>query len=316
MNKLMPAMGLCLALAACGDKADALHGYAEGKFVMLAPETTGRVKSVAALEGAHVDAGALLFQLEDTAEQAALEAARAAAEAAGARFDDAAAGGRKQEIAAAREQLEQGRAVQERARKDRVRAQELFDSGTVPKAQLDAAIAAAEAANAQVAELRQRLTLVELPARDDQLRNLTAAARQATAQAQGAADALRRRAVMAPASGTVERVVRHPGDLASPSMPVMRFLPDGQMIAVLFIPQPRLAQTPVGTRLRVLCDGCPAAAGAEIMSIANEPEFTPPVIYSDNERARLVFRAEARLTGFAPPPGTPLRAEVAQGPNK
>lgn len=311
MKRLLPVLGLCL-LAACGDQGDALHGYAEGKFVMLAPETTGRIATVAAQEGAHVEAGALLFQLEDTAEQAALEAARAAAEAAGARFDDAAAGGRKQEIAAARDQLTQARAIQDRARKDRARVQELFASGNVSKAQLDAAIAAAEGADAQVAELRQRLTLVELPARDDQLRNLTAAARQATAQAQGAADALRRRAVTAPAAGRVERVVRHAGDLASPSMPVVRFLPDGQMIAVLYIPAPRLAQTPVGTRLQVFCDGCPAEAKAEITMIANEPEFTPPVIYSDNERARLVFRAEAKLTGFAPPPGTPLRAAVAK----
>lgn len=310
MKPLASVLGLCLVLTACGDKADVLHGYAEGKFVMLAPETTGRVKAVAAAEGAHVEAGALLFQLEDTAEQAAFEAARAAAEAAGARYDDAAAGGRQQEIAAARDQVQQARATADRARKDQVRAQELFTSGTIPKAELDAAIAAVETANARVAELRQRLTLVELPARSDQLRNLTAGAREAAAQAQGAADALRRRAVMAPAAGKVERVVRHAGDLASPAMPVVRFLPDQQMIAVLYIPEARLAQTPVGTRLQVFCDGCPADAKAEVTVIAGEPEFTPPVIYSDNERARLVFRAEARLTGFAPPPGMPLRAEV------
>jgi HlyD family secretion protein len=117
---------------------------------------------------------------------------------------------------------------------------------------------------------------------------------------------------MAPGPGKVERVVRHTGDLASPTMPVMRFLPDQQMIAVLYIPEPRLARTPVGATLAVFCDGCPADARAEITSIANEPEFTPPVIYSDSERARLVYRAEARFTGFAPPPGTPLRAEAVK----
>jgi HlyD family secretion protein len=312
MKRVTLILAAGLSIAGCGDKADGLHGYAEGKFVMLAPETTGRVKAVTAIEGAHVEAGAPLFQLEDTAEQAALAAARAAAEAAGARFDDAAAGGRVEEIAAARDQVRQAVAVQDRARKDQVRAQGLFNSGTVARAQLDAATAAAETANAQVAELRQRLTLVELPARDDQLRNLTAGAREATAQVQGAADALRRRAVAAPAAGKVERVVRHAGDLAAPAMPVVRFLPDGQMIAVLYIPEPRLAQTPVGTKLAIVCDGCPADARAEITSIANEPEFTPPVIYSDAERARLVFRAEAKFTGFAPPPGTPLRADTVK----
>ena len=283
MKNFAPIVMACGLLTACGQKTDGLHGYAEGKFVMLAPETTGRVKTISATEGVHVDAGAALFQLEDTAEQAALDAARANADAAGARFDDAAAGGRTQEIAAARDLVRQAVASQERARKDQSRAQELFNSGAIARAQLDAAIAAAETANAQVAELRQRLTLVELPARQDQLRNLTAGARQAAAQAQGAADALRKRAVAAPAAGKVERVVRHAGDLASPSMPVMRFLPDGQMIAVLYIPEPRLAQTPVGTKLAIVCDGCPADTRAEIISIASEPEFTPPVIYSDAE---------------------------------
>ena len=310
MRNAIVILAAGLSLAGCGDKAQDLHGYAEGKFVMLAPETAGRITMVSAVEGAHVDGGTALFQLEDVAEQAAFEAARANAEAAGARFDDAAAGGRAQEIAAARDQIRQAVAAQERARKDQVRAQDLFTSGNIPRAQLDATIAAAETANARVAELRQRLTLVELPARADQLRNLTAGARQAAAQAQGAADALRRRAVAAPAAGRVERVVRHAGDLASPTLPVVRFLPDGQMIAVLYIPEPRLARTPVGTKLAIVCDGCPADARAEITSIANEPEFTPPVIYSDSERARLVFRAEAKFAGFAPPPGMPLRADI------
>lgn len=312
MKKIILVLGMGLALAACGDGADIFYGYADGKFLMLAPETTGRVESIAAAEGAHVAVGTPLFQLEDATEQAALEAALANAESAAARFAEGSAGGRKQEVAAARERLAQGRALQDRARKDRVRAEQSFEGGAIARAQVDAAVAASQTADAQVAELRQRLMLVELPAREEQLRSLDAATREAGAQAQAAAYMLRRRTVTAPVAGTVERVIRHAGDLASPTMPVMRFLPDGQMIAVLYIPAPRLAATPVGTKLAVACDGCPADARGEITSISNEPEFTPPVIYSDSERARLVFRAEARLAGFAPPPGTPLRVKVAK----
>ena len=87
---------------------------------------------------------------------------------------------------------------------------------------------------------------------------------------------------------------------------------DGRVIAVVFIPAPVLAKVPVGTKLAIACDGCPANAGAEIVSIGDETEFTPPIIYSDAERSRLVYRAEARFSGFAPPPGTPLRAEIAR----
>jgi len=299
-----------LLLAACGDGTPTLHGYAEGEFVMLAPETSGRVTQVNAVEGAAVQAGAILFRLDTTAEQLALEAAQARAAAAAARFDDAAAGGRTPEIAAAREQLQQARAVQVRARADRARAQELADTGVIPRARLDEAVAAADTADARVSEARQRVTLAELPARENQIKALAASAEEAERQVALAQDALRRRTVAAPAAGRVERILRYAGDVAGPTFPLVRFLPEGRVIAVLFIPAPALAQTPVGTRVTIACDGCPADAGAEIVSIGDETEFTPPIIYSDAERARLVYRAQARFTGAPPPPGTPLRAEI------
>ena len=90
---------------------------------MLSPETSGRIATLSAAEGAQVAAGSMLFQLEDSTERAALDAARANATAAAARFDDAATGGREPEIAAAREQLSQARAEQTRAAADRDRAQ-------------------------------------------------------------------------------------------------------------------------------------------------------------------------------------------------
>ncbi len=312
MMRITSLLALMFLLAACGDNDDTMHGYAEGKFVMLAPETTGRLVTMRATEGAHVDAGIMLFQLDDSTERAALESVRSSAAAAASRFDDAAAGGREPEVAAARELLSQARAAQVRAQADRERAQTLFQSGTVARARLDEAAAAADAADARVAELRQRLTLTALPARENQLKALDAEAKAVQAQAIVADDNLRRRYVTAPAAGRVERVIRRPGDLAGPDKPAVRFLPDGQVVAIVFIPQPRLTQTPVGTRLAVRCDGCPADARAEITSIAEDSEFTPPIIYSDNERAKLVFRAEAKFLGFAPPPGTPIALEAVR----
>ncbi|MGE4064431.1 MAG: HlyD family secretion protein [Rhodospirillaceae bacterium] len=301
-----------LTLGACDSGIPHLNGYAEGEFIMLAPETPGRVAEVNVVEGAEVAAGAVLFRLDSATEQLAVGAARARAAAADARFDDAAAGGRTPEIAAAREQLEQARAVQVRARADRARAQDLADTGVIPRARLDEAVAAAETADAQVAEARQRVTLAELPARENQIKALAAAAEEAAQQVAIAEDALRRRTVTAPAPGRVERILRYAGDLAGPTLPAVRFLPEGRVIAVLFIPEPALSQVPVGTRLVIACDGCPQNATAEVVSVAGETEFTPPIIYSDAERARLVYRAEARFTAFTPPPGTPIRAEVAR----
>ena len=42
------------------------------------------------------------------------------------------------------------------------------------------------------------------------------------------------------------------------------------------------------------CDGCGAGVPATVSYVSNEPEFTPPVIYSNETRAKLVFLVEAR----------------------
>ncbi len=306
----IPFVFALLLVAACGDGAPVLQGYAEGEFVMIAPETSGRIARMDAVEGSSVPAGAALFALDAAAERLTLDAARARAAAATARFDDATAGGRTPEIAAAREQLAQARAAQTRARADRTRAQELFETGVVPRARLDEAVAAADTADARVSEARERVTLVELPARENQVKALAASVDEAERQVALAEDALRRRTVAAPSAGRVERLLRYAGDVAGPAVPAVRFLPEGRVVAVVFIPAPILADVPVGTKLGIACDGCPENAAAEIVSVADETEFTPPIIYSDSERARLVYRAEARFTGFTPPPGTPVRAEV------
>ena len=40
-------------------------------------------------------------------------------------------------------------------------------------------------------------------------------------------------------------------------------------------------------------DGCPQPVPARISFIANQAEYTPPVIYSREQRSRLVFLVEA-----------------------
>lgn len=300
--------GLALGLTACSDQPDdTLHGYAEGDFTAIAPDAPGRIVETLASEGTHVAAGDTLFSLDATAERAALAAAEARIEAALARFDDAAAGARSPEIEAARDQLDQADAAAREANDTLTRTRELFEDGHVSQARLDQALAAARTANARVAEMRQRLSLVQLPARENQLRALQAEIAAARAERDRAADALDRRTVAAPADAAVHRQIRFAGEQAGPAQPVYELLPDGAVHAVLFIPETGIGDHATGDRFAVDCDGCATGLTARLASIADAAEFTPPVIYSDNERARLVYRAEARFEGAPPPPGTPLR---------
>ena len=296
--------------AACSEPVDtALHGYAEGNFISIAPDMPGRIVETGAIEGQTITAGAMLVRLDDTTQRNNVQTAQARLEAATARFDDALAGARAPEIAAARDQLTQARAAQTEARDARARVQDLFDRGHVSQARLDTSVAANETADARVAEMRQRLSLVQLPARENALRALQAEVSVAQSGVEQAEYALSLRTITAPIDARVNQQIRFVGEQAGPAQPVYSVLPTGHIHAILFIPETDLASTPVGTAFAVSCDGCDAGLSARITRIDDNAEFTPPIIYSDAERARLVYRAEARFDGPAPPPGMPLQFE-------
>lgn len=308
----LPALVLVVAaaLAACSaPETQTLHGYAEGDFIRVGPEQPGLVLEAWAREGEHVSLGAVLLRQDDRAEQASLAAIEARIQAATARYDDALAGARDPEIAAARDLLRQALAAQREADQARDRSQALFEDGHISQARHDTAQAAANSADARVDEMRQRLNIVQLPARSDQLRALQAEIAAAEAEHDGALYRLGLRTVTAPVEARIHRQLRFAGEQAGPTAPVYELLPDGAVHAILFIPEPELAARPVGTRLAVSCDACASGLVATITTIDAEAEFTPPILYSDTERARLVYRAEARFDSTAPPPGTPLFLE-------
>ena len=103
-----------------------------------------------------------------------------------------------------------------------------------------------------------------------------------------------KRTVAAPAAGRIDDVIRNPGDIAGPSAPVISMLPDGAVKLTLFVPEPAFSSITVGSLLDVHCDGCAAGLEARVSYVSPDPEFTPPVIYSLENRQKLVYLVEAR----------------------
>ena len=98
---------------------------------------------------------------------------------------------------------------------------------------------------------------------------------------------------LAPQAGTIERIYRRPGEVAAFGDPVVALLAPENIKVKFFAPEPMLSSLAIGGAVDFSCDGC-AARKAEISFIASEPQYTPPVIYSLKERAKLVFLVEAR----------------------
>jgi len=96
-------------------------------------------------------------------------------------------------------------------------------------------------------------------------------------------------------------VIRQPGEIAGPSAPVLSVLGEGAVKLRLYVPEARVSGIRVGDALAVHCDGCAEGLRARITYISDQPEFTPPVIYSLENRQTLVYLIEA-----APEDGTRL----------
>jgi HlyD family secretion protein len=76
--------------------------------------------------------------------------------------------------------------------------------------------------------------------------------------------------------------------------PVVALLPPGNLKIRFFAPQSILPTIKYGDIVDVSCDGCEKGLTAKVSFIARSAEYTPPVIYSQEERAKLVFLIEAR----------------------
>jgi HlyD family secretion protein len=120
-----------------------------------------------------------------------------------------------------------------------------------------------------------------------------AALRQAQAQVNTAQTRLARRSIASPVSGTVEQVYYRPGEVVTAAKPIVALLPPGNIKVRFFVPETELARIAYGVEVRVHCDACAGDITAKVSFIAKSAEFTPPVIYSQEERAKLVYLIEA-----------------------
>jgi HlyD family secretion protein len=158
----------------------------------------------------------------------------------------------------------------------------------------DLAVKKAAVNNAQQAYDRAKDLLKTAAGTQKNYEDAEAALRQAKANLDASQTHLTRRAVFSPVNGTVEQVYYRPGETVPAMRPVVALLPPGNLKLRFFTPQALLPGIKYGETVQVSCDGCDTGLTATVSFIARSAEFTPPVIYSLDERAKLVFLIEAR----------------------
>ena len=105
---------------------------------------------------------------------------------------------------------------------------------------------------------------------------------------------LTRRTAFAPVTGSIQQIYFREGEMVPAQRPVLSIMPPGNMKLRFFVPETELPKLAIGDEVRVTCDNCAADLTAKIYFIATSAEYTPPVIYSLDERNKLVYLIQAR----------------------
>ena len=308
---------LLLPLVGCQPATERLPGYVEGDYVRVASPQGGRLESLAVIEGEQLTAGQPLFTLEAEPELSNLAAAKSRLQQSQAQLADLDKGKRSDELAVLQAQLAAATASTDLARRDLARQQKLAEQGVVSTATLESYAARLKKESGNQEAIAAELRVARLAARDDQ--------RQAAMQAVSAAQAdldrqtwlLAQKQQRATQTARVEQILYRPGEWVPAGAPVVSLLPPEAFKARFYLPEPRRPELVTGARVMLYCDGCPAPIPARVSYIADTVEFTPPVIYSKENRARLVFLVEAKPEPDAKAklhPGQPLEVSLEPRP--
>ncbi|MBR0826840.1 efflux RND transporter periplasmic adaptor subunit [Bradyrhizobium manausense] len=157
--------------------------------------------------------------------------------------------------------LNQNKATLANAQQTYDRAASLSKTGSGTQANLDSAVSSLRVAEARVATSETRMA---------------------------------RRKGFAPVAGKVQQIYFREGEMVAAQRPVLSIMPPGNMKIRFFVPESELPKLAIGDEVRVTCDNCAADISAKIYFIATTAEYTPPVIYSLDERNKLVYLIQAR----------------------
>lgn len=276
--------------------AGIFQGYIEGEYVYAAAPVAGTLQELGVTRGDLVQTGQLLFRLDPEPEQSALAEADQRVVQAEARLADLTKGQRPSEIAALEARLARARADAEFARSELDRFTQLRDDRVISPDEMDRARARQDAAVATVASLEADLETARLGARADEVdaaRSEVDAQRAARSKAQWAFD---QKEQFAPTNSAVDDTLYRVGEWVAAGRPVVSLLPPKNIKVRFFVPEPELSSIHAGDTVSVSFDGALQPAVATVRYVSTQAEFTPPVIYSRENRAKLVYMVEAHFT--------------------
>lgn len=308
MRRRAPILALLLAIAAgaswlllreeAPDTAILAAGTVEAREADLGFRTTGRIELISVDEGDRISEGQLLAVLDQQELAAALAAARARAEAAGATLEELTEGFRSEEIEQARAVLRAAERRRLDATRDLERAKNLYEDGAISEQALDDRETVATVAESEMQGASERLRLLESGTRSERISAQRAALAASEAEAERVEALLEYAQITAPNSGLITIRHREPGEIVSAGAAVLTLMkPDDRWVRI-YVRADRVGRLSIGQTAMITADAYPERTyTGRVVFIASEAEFTPRDVQTTEERVKLVYRVKVQIEG-------------------
>lgn len=271
---------LLSSFSLCGcnnDNKQLYNGYIDANLIYLGSNFSGRLREINVVKGQAIESGQLVFRLEQDSEQYSVDMSRSNSN------------NLKAQKRAILSQIQY-------AQKNYNRVQLLTEQNSASKDELDIAKQNLDVLNNQLSGLNAQID----------------ANRYDTAQK---AWQLQSKENFAPESGIVFDSYYNLGEFVTAGQPILALITNSNLKVTFFIPEAGLAKIKLNQKLRLSYDGSNQTFVAVVNYISNQAEFTPPVIFSREDRQKLVFKVEAKPQNVSLSQvhlGQPVTLEVMQ----
>ena len=287
-----------LLLGACDASGDAYRvvGELASDRLELTAEVSEPIVDIVAAEGEAVSEGQVLVRQDASRAEARLAEMEAALSQQKARLAELVRGPRREQIAAAKANVEGAARELAFRESELVRVREVHAKGLASAELLDSATAALDAARANhklmLAQLEERLAGTTI----EELEQAEQGVKQAIARRDSAAIDLDRHILKSPQDGILDSRIFEIGERPTPGQPVVVVLSGLQPYARVYVPESLRVQVTPGTEATIHIDGLDAAVAGRVRWVARDPAFTPYYALTERDRGRLSYVAKVDIS--------------------
>lgn len=300
-------------IAACNDTATNIAlGTLERDRIAHSATASEIVVELPVAKGAQIKKGTLLVKLDDTIQSAQVEKARAQADQAQANLEKLRHGAREEEVAAARANVAGARAALVETEANYARILSLKNKKVATQSDLDRARASRDEGRASLESFQEALLTLTNGAREEDLRAAEASLNAAIATLASEKKRLADLTIIATRDGILDNLPWNLGERVTLGSPLAVVLAGKAPYARVYVPEPYRVKLKVGDELRVHVDGIDRVITGHLRWISSEPAFTPYYALNQEERSRLMYRAEVQLPDAESdlPNGLPAQIEL------